>query len=334
MDEKLNEFYEKEFYFSYSSLNKLLWNPAAFYQTYILGQREEITSPSLLQGKVIHALLLSEQYFNDMYVISKDNFPTGNPKIVIDRLFNHYKELKANGDERTSLAEFQDAIIDILVDMNYHQSLKTDQQRLDKIITPETENYWNFLTTKGSKEVIDAQTYNFCLDATNVIRNNPEIAELMGLNVTEFDNKKVYNEIELSKKLDKFPFGLKGILDNIVIDHDSKTVFVNDLKTTSKDLKDFPESIEYYSYWIQAVVYMILIYFNYSEYIVNQNYKMKFHFVVIDRNMLTYAFEVSEHTQETWFEKFMDEVMSVANYHYTERKYLLPYKFCKQKYIL
>lgn len=334
MDEKLNEFYEKEFYFSYSSLNKLLWNPAAFYQTYVLGQREEITSPSLLQGKVIHALLLSEQYFNDMYVISKDNFPTGNPKIVIDRLFNHYKELKANGDERTSLQEFQDAIIDILVDMNYHQSLKTDQQRLDKIITPETENYWNFLTTKGSKEVIDAQTYNFCLDATNVIRNNPEIAELMGLNVTEFDNKKVYNEIELSKKLDKFPFGLKGILDNIVIDHDSKTVFVNDLKTTSKDLKDFPESIEYYSYWIQAVVYMILIYFNYSEYIVNQNYKMKFHFVVIDRNMLTYAFEVSEHTQETWFEKFMDEVMSVANYHYTERKYLLPYKFCKQKYIL
>lgn len=334
MDEKLNEFYEKEFYFSYSSLNKLLWNPAAFYQTYVLGQREEITSPSLLQGKVIHALLLSEQYFNDMYVISKDNFPTGNPKIVIDRLFNHYKELKANGDQRTSLAEFQDAIIDILVDMNYHQSLKTDQQRLDKIITPETENYWNFLTTKGSKEVIDAQTYNFCLDATNVIRNNPEIAELMGLNVTEFDNKKVYNEIELSKKLDKFPFGLKGILDNIVIDHDSKTVFVNDLKTTSKDLKDFPESIEYYSYWIQAVVYMILIYFNYSEYIVNQNYKMKFHFVVIDRNMLTYAFEVSEHTQETWFEKFMDEVMSIANYHYTERKYLLPYKFCKQKYIL
>lgn len=334
MDEKLNEFYEKEFYFSYSSLNKLLWNPAAFYQTYVLGQREEITSPSLLQGKVIHALLLSEQYFNDMYVISKDNFPTGNPKIVIDRLFNHYKELKANGDERTSLQEFQDVIIDILVDMNYHQSLKTDQQRLDKIITPETENYWNFLTTKGSKEVIDAQTYNFCLDATNVIRNNPEIAELMGLNVTEFDNKKVYNEIELSKKLDKFPFGLKGILDNIVIDHDSKTVFVNDLKTTSKDLKDFPESIEYYSYWIQAVVYMILIYFNYSEYIVNQNYKMKFHFVVIDRNMLTYAFEVSEHTQETWFEKFMDEVMSIANYHYTERKYLLPYKFCKQKYIL
>ncbi len=334
MDEKLNEFYEKEFYFSYSSLNKLLWNPAAFYQTYVLGQREEITSPSLLQGKVIHALLLSEQYFNDMYVISKDNFPTGNPKIVIDRLFNHYKELKANGDERTSLQEFQDAIIDILVDMNYHQSLKTDQQRLDKIITPETENYWNFLTTKGSKEVIDAQTYNFCLDATNVIKNNPEIAKLMGLNVTEFDNKKVYNEIELSKKLDKFPFGLKGILDNIVIDHDSKTVFVNDLKTTSKDLKDFPESIEYYSYWIQAVVYMILIYFNYSEYIVNQNYKMKFHFVVIDRNMLTYAFEVSEHTQETWFEKFMDEVMSVANYHYTERKYLLPYKFCKQKYIL
>lgn len=328
-------FYSKPFYFSYSSLNKLLWNPIAFYQTYILQQREEISSPSLLQGKVIHALLLSEKYFNDMYIISKDNFPTGNPKILIDRLFTHHKELVDNGqEEKTDLNQYQNAILDIMKDMNYHQTLKTDQQRIDKIITPDVINYWNFLITKGNKEIIDIQTYNYCLDATNMIKSNSEISELMGLNITEFDNKEVYNEIELNKMLDKFPFGLKGILDNVVIDHDSKTIYINDLKTTSKDLKDFPESIEYYGYWIQMTIYLILVYFNYSNYIINQNYKVKFHFIVIDRNMMTYAFEVSDSTQKNWFERFMDDVISVAEYHYKEKKYILPYKFCKEKFIL
>ena len=35
--------------------------------------------------------------------------------------------------------------------MIYHQSLKTDQQRLDKIFTAESYNYWAFLKTKGTK---------------------------------------------------------------------------------------------------------------------------------------------------------------------------------------
>ena len=38
-----NNFYAQKFYFSYSSLNKLLWNPAVFYQQYVLGMKEERT---------------------------------------------------------------------------------------------------------------------------------------------------------------------------------------------------------------------------------------------------------------------------------------------------
>ena len=65
-----NTFYDKKFYFSYSSLSKLLWNPVAFYHIYVLGLREEKITPSLLNGKVIHALLLSMDVFNDMFIIS------------------------------------------------------------------------------------------------------------------------------------------------------------------------------------------------------------------------------------------------------------------------
>ena len=53
-------FYDKKFYFSYSSLNKLMWNPAVFYQLYVLGMKEERTDAHLVQGKIVHALLLEE----------------------------------------------------------------------------------------------------------------------------------------------------------------------------------------------------------------------------------------------------------------------------------
>ena len=37
-NEELNQFYNSDFYFSYSSINKLLYSPAAFYRHYILNQ--------------------------------------------------------------------------------------------------------------------------------------------------------------------------------------------------------------------------------------------------------------------------------------------------------
>jgi len=63
-------FQEKDFYLSYSSLNKLLWSPAAFYQIYVMGIREEKTSSFLLNGKLIHALLLDPESINKNYITS------------------------------------------------------------------------------------------------------------------------------------------------------------------------------------------------------------------------------------------------------------------------
>lgn len=328
------EFYSKEFFYSYSSLSKLLWNPAAFYQIYVLGLREESISPSLVNGKVIHALILSKDTFDKMFVISPSKLPSDKTKYVIDRVFAHHKELSANGDSRTELKDYSDAILDVLVDINLHQSLKTDLQRVEKIISEDTLSYWEFLKNKGDREIIDQDTFNYCEQAADAIKTNPKLSNLMGLGITEFDNSDVFNEIEFSKKLDKFPFGLKGILDNVVVDHDEKKIYINDLKTTSKDLKDFPESIEYYSYWMQASIYLILIYFEFEKFIVNEKYNVYFNFVVIDRNFMAYAFPVSQETQEKWFERFNQEVMIAAEYHYTNRKYELPYKFCTEQIIL
>lgn len=327
------EFYNKDFYFSYSSLNKLMWNPAVFYQMYVLGLKEESTSPSLIAGKVIHALLLNKEVFDEMFIISPSKLPSENTKLVVDRVFTHYKELSSNGDSRTELKDYSDAILDVLVDINLHQSLKTDSQRLDKIISEDTISYWSFLKQKKNKELIDQQLYDYCIQAADILKQNPEINNIMGLNVSEFDNIEVFNEIELSKKLDNYSFGLKGIIDNLVINHDEKKIYINDLKTTSKDLKDFPESVEYYSYWMQSTIYLILVVFKYEE-LLKQGYNISFNFVVIDKTFMTYCFSVSEQTQQIWFDRFTNEILLAAKYHYTNKKYELPYKFCTKQVIL
>jgi hypothetical protein len=322
------DFYKQKFYFSYSSLNKLLWNPAVFYQLYVMGLKEERVDSHLVQGKIIHALLLEEEKFNELFIISPANLPTGNLRTVIDRVFYHHTELKRNGDQREKLEEFDQAILDVMKDMNYHQSLKTDQQRLDKVLTADAYNYWSFLQMKGNKTLIDQESYDFCRNAVDMIKTHKQVCDLIGCNVTEFDNKEVQNEVMLQLELNDRPFGLKGIVDNLVIDHSQKTIFINDIKTTSKDLKDFPETVDFYSYWLQAIMYVSLVSMKYIHLIDAGGYKIKFHFVVIDRAFQTYAFPVSDGTLNKWLDKFK-EVLEIADWHYTNKSYELPYQFAK-----
>lgn len=326
------DFYNKKFYYSYSSLNKLIWNPQIFYQMYVLGLKEEKMEQHLLQGKLIHLLLLEPEKFDQEFMMIPGSLPTGNAKTVVDRVFRHFTELSRNGDPRTELAEFEGAILDVMIDMNYFQNLKTDQQRLDKIITAETVSYWKFLQAKGNKTLLDQETLKFCQDAVEIIKTNQQVCELIGCNTTEFDNKEVINERSVMIDFPNKTYGLKGIIDNIVINHDTKVIHINDIKTTAKDLKDFPESIEYYSYWLQAVIYVIMICHMYGNLIEN-GYAYKFHFVVIDRTFQSYAFPVSEKTLNLWLDRF-NESIHKAEWHYQNKSYELPYEFAKGLVVL
>ena len=326
------DFYNKPFNFSYSSLNKLMWNPQAFYQMYVLGNREEKTESYLVNGKIIHALLLEEDKFHDQFIVSPANLPTGSTRSVVDRVFYHAQELQANGDARTEFTEFSDAVLDVLKDINLHQSLKTDQQRIDKMYTPDAMNYWDFLKAKGNKTLIDQENYDFCKTGVDLIKMNKQICDLIGCNITDFSNKEVFNEIPVDVQMNDKPFGLKGIVDNLVIDHDKKIIYVNDIKTTSKDLKDFPESIEFYNYWLQAAIYCTMIGIKFIN-LIDGGYQFKFHFVVIDRAYQVYPFPVSDNTLNNWFSK-MTDVLQKAHWHYENKSYELPYDFAIGKVVL
>ncbi len=146
------------------------------------------------------------------------------------------------------------------------------------------------------------------------------------------DNVDIYNEQYLTAEAIDYPFGFKGIVDNIKIDHDKKIIYINDLKTTGKTLIDFKETIEFYNYWAQAAIYQRLIISKFKNFI-DQNYELVFNFIVIDKYQQVYAFQVSAGTMLEWQLKLEQKLKEVA-WHYNERSYKLPYQFAIGQVIL
>jgi hypothetical protein len=329
-------FYDKKFYFSYSSLNKLLYCPEIFYKEYVLGEKEIIDAAYLTEGKLIHCLLLEPKKFEEQFIVMTGKMPGDNTKTVIDRVYAHHLELYESGEpyRGETLADYQNAVIDVLKDMNLHQSLKTDEQRFAKIYTADANIYWEFLFKSRGKQIVDSEMYEKCKTIVEKIRQNKQVSDLLKLNAESewWSTTDVYNEEPIEMELKKFPFGLKGILDNIVIDPIDKVIRINDFKTTSKALIDFPETIKYYKYSLQAAVYNLLVINKFVD-LVKDGYKVEFRFIVVDKNQQIYPFKVSEDTMKEWTKELQD-VLKIAEYHYTTKDYTLPYVFTKNEFEL
>jgi len=99
---------------------------------------------------------------------------------------------------------------------------------------------------------------------------------------------------------------------------------VADLKTTGKSLVDFNDTIDFYNYWLQAAIYCKLVY----DYLGKKgdDYEIIFKFVVVDKYNQVYVFEVSQRTLVKWSDG-LGGVLNVAEYHYKEKNYSLPYDF-------
>jgi hypothetical protein len=225
------------------------------------------------------------------------------------------------------LDDYSNEIISHLVSINLHQSLKTDEQRLAKILTDENKDYFTFLKLSLDKTVVDQHTLDNCKESVEILRSNKSVRALLQLDKTQEDNHiTVYNELPLEIDVDYLPFGFKGILDNVVMDYDTKTIFVNDLKTTGKNLTDFPDAVKFYKYWIQATIYSKMVYHKFIKDLPDGlEWKTVVTFIVIDKYNQVYPFQVSEESLAIWAQDF-DDVEDVLRYHYDNKDFTLPYE--------
>ena len=323
-NEELERFYAEKFYFSYSSINKLMFSPRLFYSHYILNQKEDSTDAHLIAGRVLHCLLLEPDRFDEQFVIVPGKIPTDSNKVIIDHIFNtHYKPMN---NDALSLEDFPNELLGQMVVNNLYQSLKTDAQRLEKLLTDNNKEYFNFLKIREGKTVIDNAVKQQAELALEAIKANDRVKALLQLDVDKPLGISVFNEIALMSDLENYPFGFKGIIDNVVLDENTKTLFINDLKTTNKSIQTFPESVAYYRYDIQATMYLGLAYEKFLKDRPDANeWNIVFTFIVIDKHNQVYPFQVSKETLAQWEEDFSYVVFQL-NYHYGNKDFSLPYE--------
>jgi len=330
--DELIRFYEEKFYFSYSGINKLLFSPKVFYNHYILKQKEDSTDAHLIAGRALHCLLLEPDKFDDLFVLLPGKIPTESNKVIIDHIFNnHYLAMNNTALE---LEDFPNELLGQMVVNNLYQSLKTDVQRLEKLLTDNNKEYFNFLKIRETKTVIDPAVKQQAELSLEALKANDRVYALLQLGPDKPLGVSVFNELPLHTELADQAFGFKGIVDNIVVDNYTKTIFINDLKTTNKSIQNFPESVDYYRYDIQASMYTRLVY---EKFLKDRpdasDWTITFTFIVIDKYNQVYPFQVSKETLTRWKEGF-DDLMKVLAYHYDNRDYSLPYELAIGNVIL
>ena len=319
--ELIDQFYKTKYYISYSALSKLKFSPKLFFTHYILQQKEESVGAHLVEGRLIHCLLLQPELYDDQFYVAKSKLPSDNLKDIVDKIFKEH-----NCDD---LSNYQDEILNILIEKNLYQTLKTDEQRLAKVITPITIDYLSDLNNSIGKSVIDQSTFDKCTRIVTKFKAHPDVIKHLGLELTEFDSCKIHRELEASCDLADYKFGIKGILDSVIVDDANKVIRIADVKTTSKTIPEFKESVEYYNYWMQAAMYVLLA----KCYFMKLDYKCEFSFVVVDKYEQIYCFQVSPLSLQDWNNRFK-QALTEAHYHYENRDYSLPYDFIVNKIML
>lgn len=323
-------FYSEPFYLSYSGLNKLLYSPRVFYNQYILGVKEEKLDVHLVEGKVVHCLILEEDKFNDQFLIIPNKVPEGNPKIIMDTI---WAKAKAEGLLETGPEHFQVEILELMQKLNYYQALKTDNQRVDKILNEDNLAYYQFLQKQSNKTLVSMETYEKCMEMRDEVVSNEHAVESLYLDTVP-GNVTILTEHYLTAKLANYPFYIKGFLDRMIIDPNKRLIRINDFKTTAKPIDKFKETIEFFRYNNQAAMYAELVH-KYNQTIAPNDdvWNIEFHFTVIDLFKQVYVFEVSKPTMMHW-NSLLHNDLEKFNWHYVNKKYDLPYDLAKEKITL
>jgi hypothetical protein len=190
------------------------------------------------------------------------------------------------------------------------------------MLTEKNMEYLDFMLKKNGRIVVDKSMVDFATRLKETFMNNNQMRELMGMNDVSW--MQVYNEVELAMFPTMFEFGIRGIIDNLVIDHKEQVIRINDLKKTSKPLSLFPETMEYYSYWLQAAIYRMIV-----NHVKNETYKVDYpvevRFLVIDPYMQMAPFKISDISMEKYMVRTI-EALTKANSHFVQKDFSAPYE--------
>lgn len=253
---------------SYSSLKVFIEDRKKYYKKFVLEEPvKDPDSQSLTFGSLVDCLLFSPDEFYERFTLCVTDVPKGQYKKLVDELMNITKQ--SLGDHGEVTRELEDMLQDAYKNVKYDFAGNVVDFKRDtfevvkkKFIGSELELYYKQLREAHGKEVIESTSVDVALSVINELRSNAFTAEI--INAETDSDQDVYTQFPLIGKA-KWPlgadeiFGLKGLLDKLIIDHKKKRIGIYDLKTAWDNEGEFLNNYFKYKYYLQAAVYFYLV---------------------------------------------------------------------------
>lgn len=178
-----------------------------------------------------------EAYKEAYYISTLAKKPSDKVISIAHELLNILVE---EGITPTNLFEYQEYISGILISQDYYSNYKPET-RMNKFLG-EANDYWLDLISSEGKQILTLEENNLIYKMAQTVYSNVFLKEAI-----ESDRYLVYFQYPISTKLDiKSPsqiIYIKGLLDIVIYDKDTRKLYIIDLKTTWESILNFPKQV-------------------------------------------------------------------------------------------
>ena len=213
--------------------------------------QEKLSSPSLLFGSAIDALITGsqEEFDKNFMVVELPNIPESASncvKIIWNKYKDTYKHLK-------------DIPIDILnTELQFNgfwpNNRYSAQARINGFFKNPVEDYYQLNYIAENKSIINTELHTQILQAVNALKTSPATKDyFMEDNPWDNNTERLY---QLKFRADLNGIGYKCMMDECIVIHDKKLIIPIDLKTSCSCKEDeFYFNFLKYHYSLQSRLY-------------------------------------------------------------------------------
>ena len=240
---------------------------------------EQISTPSLTFGSAVDSIITGGmEEFNDRFMVAEYPKCSDTIKIIVTALFKNLGEKYNNLEDIPN-----EYIINCATFYKYQLNWKPETRA--KVIKEQGAEYYSLLFLSDKKIILSTKEHQDVINSVTALKESK---------ATEwyFQSDNPFENIERLYQL-KFKACLEGIeyrvmADEIICNHDTKEIFLIDLKTSSHTEWDFFKSFIEWKYYHQARLYFRVIEYNLKRDEYFKDFKIHdYRFIVVNKHTLT-----------------------------------------------
>jgi hypothetical protein len=272
----------KDHIVSISSLNLLNYSPVK-YKQHILNP-EKVESAAFRKGGMLDCLLTEPDEFTNRYAVSKIDPPGGMMGEFIKTYLHCMSQGKTYTEDECKHAAYQDSGFKI----KYEAVLK-------KFEAEDIQKYVVFVQMNKDRELVSSEEYASAINMYNMLTEDEHTREYLWTpkdpNLESYDQLKIEWKIKIFNSENPFDendedkdkeYTCISILDKVLVDHGSKTIYPIDIKSTGKSVYGFEHSYIKFGYFRQAAFYMDAIKYWAKENGLEEYTIENFRFIVVE----------------------------------------------------